>query len=202
VSAQYLVHHIFVYCRDQNLPDKSSDIQISRHCFKGQHFDCGCGERNISHLFFAAAPHHYFELGQRRGAGYRLRYFLQLSHVRNTDRAGSRTSPFLDIGVWCEPLGRRKLIPILEHVTWRDPTVTPTRLAISSRLIPTATKPLISSITCGVNLTRLPLAEGLAFVIVMAAPLIACHRYRIEGRREENLRVKHALSQPCVANPT
>jgi hypothetical protein len=66
---------------------------------------------------------------------------------------------------------RRKLMPNLEQVTWRDPTVTPTRLAISSRLIPTATKPLISSITCGVNLTRLPLAGWLAVVIVMAAPL-------------------------------
>jgi hypothetical protein len=73
-----------------------------------------------------------------------------------------------------EPLAeiiRRKLMPNLEQVTWRDPTVTPTRLAISSRLIPNATKPLICSITCGVNLTRLPLAGGLAFVIVMAAPL-------------------------------
>src|SRR5262245_1637508 len=104
-----------------------------------------------------------------------------------------------------EPLAeiiRRKLMPNLEQVTWRDPTVTPTRLAISSRLIPTATKPLICSITCGVNLTRLPLAGGLAFVIVMAAPLIACHRYRIEGRGEEYPRVKRALSQPCVVNPT
>src|SRR5262249_13235838 len=109
----------------------------------------------------------------------------------------------LTSAVWrAEPLGkiiRRKLIPSLEQVTWRDPTVTPTRLAISSRLIPTATKPLICSITCGVNLTHLPLAGGLAFVIVMAAPLIACHRYRIEGRRgEEYPRVKRALSQPCV----
>ena len=98
---------------------------------------------------------------------------------------------------------RRKLMPNLEQVTWRDPTVTPTRLAISSRLIPTATKPLIWSITCGVNLTRLPLAHGLEFVIVIAAPLIACHRHRIEGRRgEEYLRVKRALSQPYVVNPT
>jgi hypothetical protein len=73
-----------------------------------------------------------------------------------------------------EPLAeiiRRKLMPSLEHVTWRDPTVTPTRLAISSRLIPAATNPLIFSIACGVNLTRLPLAGGLGFVIVMAAPL-------------------------------
>src|SRR5262249_37843968 len=75
-------------------------------------------------------------------------------------------------GEWCEPLDkiiRRKLMPSLEHVTWREPTVTPTRLAISSRLIPAATDSLICSITCGVNLMRLPLAGGLAFVIVMAA---------------------------------
>jgi hypothetical protein len=41
-----------------------------------------------------------------------------------------------------KPLGkiiRRKLIPSREHVTWRDPTVTPTRVAISSRLIPSPT---------------------------------------------------------------
>jgi len=37
-----------------------------------------------------------------------------------------------------EPLGkiiRRKLMPNLKHVTWRYPTLTPSRLAISSRLI-------------------------------------------------------------------
>src|SRR5262249_52505592 len=39
-----------------------------------------------------------------------------------------------------------------------------------SRLIPCATSSLMFSITCGVNLTRLPLAEGLAFGMVMAAP--------------------------------
>jgi len=81
----------------------------------------------------------------------------------------------LTSGVWCEPLGkiiRRKLMPSLEHVTWREPTVTRSRLAISSRLIPSATNSLIFSIACGVNLTaRLPLAGGLAVVIVMAAPL-------------------------------
>src|SRR5215471_6319730 len=57
----------------------------------------------------------------------------------------------------------------LEHVTWSDPTVTPSRLAISSRLSPSATSSLIFSIACGINLTRLPLADELAFVIVMAA---------------------------------
>ena len=81
----------------------------------------------------------------------------------------------LTSGVWCEPLDktiRRKLMPNLEHVTWREPTVTPSRLAISSRLTPCAKNSLIFSIACGVNLTvRLPLAGGLAVVIVMAAPL-------------------------------
>src|SRR5205807_6144789 len=82
----------------------------------------------------------------------------------------------LTSAVWQrKPLGkiiRRKLIPSLEHVTWSDPTVTPTRLAISSRLIPSRTNSLIFSITCGVNLMRLPLTGGLAFVIVTAAPLV------------------------------
>jgi hypothetical protein len=85
-----------------------------------------------------------------------------------------------------EPLDkliRRKLMPSLEHVTWREPTVTPSRLAISSRLIPCATNFLIFSITCAVNLTRLPLA-GLACGIIMAAsrsrPAISsCHAYAL-----------------------
>ena len=64
----------------------------------------------------------------------------------------------------------RKLMPNLEHVTWSDPTVTPSKLAISSRLAPCATNSLIFSIACGVNFTRLPLpAEWLTFVIVMAS---------------------------------
>src|SRR5262249_50872594 len=103
-----------------------------------------------------------------------------------------------------EPLAeiiRRKLMPNLEQVTWRDPTVTPTRLAISSRLIPTATKPLICSITCGVNLTLLPLPGGLALVIVMAAPWRPTGT-GVSRRGEEYPRVKRALSQPCVVNPT
>src|SRR5262249_9523761 len=84
------------------------------------------------------------------------------------------TEPSLTSAVWRpEPSAeiiRRKLMPNLEHVTWRDPTVTPSRLAISSRLIPSATRSLIFSIACGVNFTHLPLTDGLAFVIVMAAP--------------------------------
>jgi hypothetical protein len=84
------------------------------------------------------------------------------------------TEPGLTSAVWrLEQLGkiiRRKLMPSLEHVTWSDPTVTPSRLAISSRLIPSATNSLIFSITCGVYLTRRPLTDWLAFVIVMAAP--------------------------------
>jgi hypothetical protein len=90
-----------------------------------------------------------------------------------------------------EPLDkliRRKLMPSLEHVTWREPTVTPSRLAISSRLIPCATNFLIFSITSPVNLTRLPLAGGLAYGIIMAAsrsrPGISsspggCHAYAL-----------------------
>ena len=37
----------------------------------------------------------------------------------------------------------RKLMPNLEHVTWREPKVTPSDLAISSREIPSATQSLI-----------------------------------------------------------
>jgi len=81
----------------------------------------------------------------------------------------------LTSAVWRpEPLAkiiRRKLIPSLEHVTWRDPTVMPSRSAISTRPIPSATNSLIFSITCGVNFVRLALAGGLAFVSVMIAPL-------------------------------
>src|SRR6516225_5373958 len=84
------------------------------------------------------------------------------------------TEPPLTSAVWrLEPLGeiiRRKLMPNLEQVTWSDPTVTPSRLAIPSRLIPSASKSLIFWRASGVNFTRLPLTDGLAFVIVMPAP--------------------------------
>jgi len=59
-------------------------------------------------------------------------------------------------------------------VTWSDPTVRPSRLAISSRLSPSATSSLIFSIACGVNLTRLPLADELAFVIVWFFHFFPC----------------------------
>jgi hypothetical protein len=70
-----------------------------------------------------------------------------------------------------EPSERRKLMPDLKHVTWSDPTVTPSRSAISSRLIPSATNSFIFWMTCGVNLMRLPLAAGPARRIIMTAPL-------------------------------
>ena len=55
----------------------------------------------------------------------------------------------------------RKLIPNLEHVTCREPTVTSINLAISSQ-IPSATQSLIFWMFSGVNLiVRLPL--GVAF---------------------------------------
>jgi hypothetical protein len=78
----------------------------------------------------------------------------------------------LTSSVWCEPLDkimRRRLMPNLEHVTWREPTVTPSRLAISWRFVPCATSFLIFSITSGVNLTRLPLGGELTYAVVMAA---------------------------------
>ena len=58
-------------------------------------------------------------------------------------------------------------MPNLEHVAWSEPTVTPSKLAISSRLAPCATNSLIFSVASGVNFTRLALAaEGLTFFIV------------------------------------
>ena len=52
----------------------------------------------------------------------------------------------------------RKLIPNLEQVTCREPTVTPMNLAISSRETPSATQSLIFWMFSGVNfLVGLPL---------------------------------------------
>src|SRR5215471_14721595 len=88
----------------------------------------------------------------------------------------SGTCAILTSPVWRpEPLGkiiRRKLMPNLKDVTWRYPTLTPSRLAISSRLIPWATKSLISSITSGVNCTPSAPKDGPALVIVMATPRV------------------------------
>src|SRR5262249_38943240 len=114
------------------------------------------------------------------------------------------TEPSLTSAVWRpEPLAeiiRRKLTPNLEHVTWREPRVTPSRLAISSRLIPSATNSLIFSITCGVNFMRLPLTDGLAFVIVivMAAPLEVAQATRRLARAQARflLLVFALLSSP------
>src|SRR6476469_23431 len=76
---------------------------------------------------------------------------------------------------------RRKLMPNLEHVTWSDPTVTPSKLAISSRLTPCATNSLIFSIACGVNFVCLPLADGLAFVNVMALSTVVTPHHWSRG---------------------
>src|SRR5262249_20861485 len=57
-----------------------------------------------------------------------------------------------------------------KDVTWRYLTLTPSRLAISSRLIPWATKSLISSITSESNRTPSAPKDGPALVIVMATP--------------------------------
>src|SRR5262245_16968171 len=57
-----------------------------------------------------------------------------------------------------------KLIPNLEQVTCREPTVTSSRLAISSRPTPCVTQPLIFAIFSGVNfLSCLPLTQGASF---------------------------------------
>jgi len=101
---------------------------------------------------------------------------------------GAGTVLPLTSAVWRpEPLGkiiRRKLIPNLEHVTWRDPTVTPSRLAISSRLIPAATNSLIFSIACGVNLARLPTSGRTVrhrhgYTFGSRPPVVVWDRYRV-----------------------
>jgi len=91
--------------------------------------------------------------------------------------------------VWCDPLDkiiRRKLMPNLEHVTWSEPTVTPSRLAISWRFIPCATSFLILSITSGVNLTRLPLGGELTYAVMAAlersSELPSTHRFNQKTR--------------------
>ena len=113
------------------------------------------------------------------------------------------TEPSLTSAVWrLEPLGeiiRRKLMPNLEHVTWSDATVTPSRLAISSRLIPSAKKPLIFSITCGVNLTRLPLTVELAFVIIMAAPTVVAQVVVVWDRFREGTRTMATYEYSALA---
>ena len=63
----------------------------------------------------------------------------------------------------------RKLIPNLEDVTWREPTVTSINLAISSREIPSATHSLIFWMFSGVNLiVRLPAWRVTSCNIVIA----------------------------------
>jgi hypothetical protein len=57
----------------------------------------------------------------------------------------SCTDPVLGLRV-------RRLIPSLEQVTWREPTVTPICAEISSRLAPRARRSLICCMHSGVNL--------------------------------------------------
>ena len=172
--------HIFLDRSRQSLPHEFSDAQISQRCNKRKLADIARRERDISRYLFASPPHDYPNLRRSPGADNLLRGFLRLlpSRVSNTDRPLKRNpSPPLGIaqvqGSAAMPkMTRRKLMPNLEHVTWSDPTVTPSELAISSRLAPCATNSLIFSIACGVNFARLPLADGLVFVIVMASTTV------------------------------
>ena len=62
----------------------------------------------------------------------------------------------------------RKLIPNLEHVTWREPTVTPSDLAISSREIPSATQSLIFWMLAGVNFVAIrPLGPAITCNVIV-----------------------------------
>ena len=62
----------------------------------------------------------------------------------------------------------RKLTPNLEHVTWREPTVTPSDLAISSREIPSATQSLIFWMLAGVNFVAIrPLGPANACNVIV-----------------------------------
>jgi hypothetical protein len=73
------------------------------------------------------------------------------------------TSPVRDLGF-------RRLIPSLEQVTFNVPTVTPIRVAISSQLVPRATRSLICWTRSGVNLlgrcdiAQLPVLSQRCFV--------------------------------------
>jgi hypothetical protein len=75
---------------------------------------------------------------------------------------------------------RRKLIPSLEHVTWSDPTVTLSALAISSRLAPWITRFRICSMRSGVNLVGLR-REGVGVevssTISVSPTVVALARY-------------------------
>jgi hypothetical protein len=86
--------------------------------------------------------------------------FMRLdSHFSSveTDLRRSKLTPLFS-------LGRRKLIPSLEHVTASEPTVTPISAAISSRPVPRSTRFLICWIRSGVNFNGLPLGMGLLTV--------------------------------------
>ena len=62
----------------------------------------------------------------------------------------------------------RKLIPNLEHVTWREPTVTPSDLAISSHEIPSATQSLIFWMLAGVNFVAIrPLGPAITCNVIV-----------------------------------
>src|SRR5882757_8063620 len=62
----------------------------------------------------------------------------------------------------------RKLIPNLEHVTWREPTVTPSDLAISSSEIPSATQSLIFWMLAGVNFVAIrPLGPAITCNVIV-----------------------------------
>ena len=65
---------------------------------------------------------------------------------------------------------RRKLIPSLEHVTWRGSYGRSKSISNLVAADPFCHKLLNFLDACGVNLTRLPLT---AFVIVMAAPSVS-----------------------------
>jgi hypothetical protein len=84
------------------------------------------------------------------------------------------------------------VIPSLEHVTWRERMVTPSRLAISSRSIPCATSSLIFAMTCGVNRTGL---------FIITAPQCPVHNLRLVSDTVCKIETPnpHSLKQCCVA---
>src|SRR6476660_3006702 len=75
-------------------------------------------------------------------------------------------------------------MPNLEHVTWREPTVTRSVLAISSREIPSATQSLIFWMLAGVNFLA-----GLLPVVAFSCTTssLPSHSARIRSRSRRSL---------------
>ena len=134
VVPQYVFDHIFLDRSPQSLPHEFSDAQISQHCDKRKLAESMRPEWEISSYLFASILRYYRNLRRTRGKDF-LGLLLSLVSDRSLKR-NNRPGGIAQAGGWplCK-IFRRKLMPNLEHVTWSDPTVTPSNPAISSRLV-------------------------------------------------------------------